>query len=156
MQGISVTLLFINFFFKGGSMKKLFSTMLFIVIVGGLVFFASCSTGDDDVYDIVGEWLVSGYFSDVVTTCNPGSIPVPAFENETWTFSGTLTSGIVDSFRWHGTYTVVCDSPCNINVTFDSGLTINAQFLDKDSWSGTFGGSFYGSQVQGQVSATRN
>lgn len=151
-----MTLLFIKIFFEGGSMKKLFSTMCFILIVGGLVFFSSCSSEDDDAYDIVGEWLVSGHFSDVVTTSHPGSIPVPAFENETWTFSGTLTSGIVDSFRWHGTYTVVCDSPCNINVTFDSGLTINAQFIDENSWSGTFGGTFYGGPVQGEVSATRN
>lgn len=141
---------------QGGTMKKLFSILLFVLVVGGLVFYANCSSEDDETFDIVGEWLVSGQFSDVAKTCNPGSIPVPAFEDETWTFSGTISAGVVDTFRWHGTYTVVCDSPCNIGVIFNSGLTINAQFIDENSWSGTFGGTFYGSAVQGQVSAIRN
>lgn len=137
-------------------MKKLFSTLLFIFVVGGLAFYTNCSSEDDKVYDIVGQWQVSGQFSDVVKTSNPGSIPVPSFENETWTFSGTISAGVLDTFRWHGTYTVVCDSPCNINVNFDSGLTISAQFTDENSWSGSFGGTFYGGPVQGEVSATRN
>ena len=108
----------------------------------GLLFFNSCETEEEIVYDIRGTWAVVFEWTGTVNIKTPGA--------NVNTYHGSLTSGTWYNDRGNtGTYTVdgqvvqwVWDTgTATYNGNFESPTTMAGTMVGQDNSSGTWSAS---------------
>ena len=114
-------------------MKRVFSVALISFCLIGLLFFNSCKTEEEIVYDIRGIWTLN-FFWSATDAPPPGSTTI--------TFTGSLTTGTwVTGDAYNGTYTV---NGMSVQWVFTSGTTYTGNFTTLTAMNGTMLGSYGG------------
>lgn len=108
-------------------MKRFFSVALISFCLIGLLFFNSCKTEEEIVYDIRGTWAIT------YTWGAASNMPAPGTMMDT--FVGSLTSGTWTNNEGHnGTYSV---SGMSVTFIYTSGTTYTGSFTSLTSMNGT-------------------
>ena len=114
-------------------MKRVFSVALISFCLIGLLFFNSCKTEEEIVYDIRGIWTLN-FFWSATDAPPPGSTTI--------TFTGSLTTGTwVTGDAYNGIYTV---NGMSVQWVFTSGTTYTGNFTTLTAMNGTMLGSYCG------------
>jgi hypothetical protein len=123
-------------------MKRFFSVALISFCLIGLLFFNSCKTEEEIVYDIRGSWTLNYFWS---------ASDVPPPPTAMITFTGSLTSGaFVSDDGYNGTYTV---NAMAVQWVYSMGTTYTGNFTTLTAMNGTSLGHYGGT---GTWNATLN
>jgi len=109
-------------------MKRFFSVALISFCLIGLLFFNSCKTEEEIVYDIRGTWTLN-YFWSATDAPPPESCTIiftGSIGSGTWTMPGYSYTG--------GTYTV---NGASMQFIFTSGTTYSGNFTSLIAMNGT-------------------